>query len=159
MKSNNTSIKEDIMQNASNTLLCTSIDIPSTAEYVAVIRLTVAGIASKLNFDIESIEDIKIAVSEACNNVIQHAYTQKNINTSRIKLEIETENNEFRIQIKDKGIGFNPNKIKSSNAENDEKLGLGLGIAFMKSLMDEASIESSPGNGTTITLLKKVPQQ
>jgi len=44
--------------------------IPLKAEYVSLIRLSVSGIASKTGFDIDTIEDIKVAVSEVCNRVI-----------------------------------------------------------------------------------------
>jgi serine/threonine-protein kinase RsbW len=40
--------------------------IPARAEYVAVVRLTVAGVAGRLGFSYDDIEDIKVAVSEAC---------------------------------------------------------------------------------------------
>jgi anti-sigma regulatory factor (Ser/Thr protein kinase) len=50
-----------------------SLRIPSNAEYVRVVRLAVTGIASRMPFSYEDIEDIKLAVSEACNNAILHA--------------------------------------------------------------------------------------
>ena len=143
------------MNETTKTLLSTQIDIPCKSEYVAVIRLTISGLASRLNFDIENIEDIKIAVSEACNNTVQHAYPNTDCNDARIKLHIETEENEFRITIRDNGIGFDPENVQSTNALDDNKLGLGLGIAFMKSLMDETIIDSHKGQGTTVTLIKK----
>jgi serine/threonine-protein kinase RsbW len=40
--------------------------IPARAEYVAVVRLTVAGVAGRMAFSYDDTEDIKIAVSEAC---------------------------------------------------------------------------------------------
>lgn len=48
--------------------------IPAKPEYVGVIRLTLSGIASRMGFSYEEIEDIKIAVSEACTNAVHHAY-------------------------------------------------------------------------------------
>ncbi|NLN64746.1 MAG: anti-sigma regulatory factor [Clostridiaceae bacterium] len=46
------------------------IHLPQKADYVSLIRLSVSGIASKLGFDIDTIEDIKVAVSEVCNRII-----------------------------------------------------------------------------------------
>ena len=46
--------------------------IPSRAEWVALARLAVAAVANRLRFSIEDIEDIKLAVAEACTAVIQH---------------------------------------------------------------------------------------
>lgn len=47
--------------------------MPYKAEYVSVARLTVSGIASRMGFDIETIEDIKVAVSEVCSRIIHVA--------------------------------------------------------------------------------------
>lgn len=49
------------------------IQIPSSAEYVRVVRLAVLGVASRMPFSYDDVEDIKLAVSEACNNAILHA--------------------------------------------------------------------------------------
>ena len=51
-----------------------TFQIPAKSDYVGVIRLAVSGIASRMEFTIEKIEDIKIAVSEACTNVVLYAY-------------------------------------------------------------------------------------
>lgn len=44
--------------------------LPFKAEYVSIARLTASGIASRIGFDIETIEDIKVAVSEVCSRII-----------------------------------------------------------------------------------------
>lgn len=46
------------------------IRLPQKADYMSFIRLSVSGIASKMGFDIDTIEDIKVAVSEVCNRII-----------------------------------------------------------------------------------------
>ena len=48
--------------------------IPAKPEYVGVIRLTLSGIASRMGFTYDLIEDLKIAASEAITNAVQHAY-------------------------------------------------------------------------------------
>ncbi len=47
--------------------------LPYKADYVSVTRLTASGIASRMGFDIETIEDIKVAVSEVCSRIINAA--------------------------------------------------------------------------------------
>ena len=49
------------------------LKIPAASQWVRVARLTVAGVASRLHFGIEAIEDIKLATAEAINNAILHA--------------------------------------------------------------------------------------
>ena len=49
--------------------------LPIKPEYVSIARLTVSGIANRMGFDIEEIEDIKVAVSEVCSKYIQKGST------------------------------------------------------------------------------------
>ncbi|HHW49440.1 MAG TPA: anti-sigma regulatory factor [Clostridiaceae bacterium] len=44
--------------------------LPFKAEYVSIARLTVSGIASRMGFDIDTVEDIKVAVAEVCNRIV-----------------------------------------------------------------------------------------
>lgn len=48
--------------------------IPANSEYVGVIRLTLSGIANRMGFSYDDIEDLKIAVSEVVNNAVQYIY-------------------------------------------------------------------------------------
>lgn len=46
------------------------IHLPQKADYLGFIRLSVSGLASRMGFDIDTIEDIKVAVSEVCSRII-----------------------------------------------------------------------------------------
>src|SRR5579863_8784015 len=48
--------------------------IPPKAEWAAVARLTVAAIASRLDFSLDEIDDVKLAVAEACTHAIQRVF-------------------------------------------------------------------------------------
>lgn len=50
--------------------------VPAQPEYVGIIRLTLSGVASRMGYTYDEIEDLKIAVSEACTNAVQHAYKE-----------------------------------------------------------------------------------
>ncbi|MEN8905799.1 MAG: ATP-binding protein [Clostridiales bacterium] len=47
------------------------LNLPLKPEYVSVARLTTAGILNRIKMDIETIEDVKVAVSEVCNKIIE----------------------------------------------------------------------------------------
>jgi serine/threonine-protein kinase RsbW len=47
-----------------------TIHLPRKADYASLVRLAISGIASKIGFDIDVIEDIKVAVSEVCNKIV-----------------------------------------------------------------------------------------
>ena len=53
------------------------MEISANPEFVSIIRLTTSGLANKIGFSIDDIEDIKVAVSEACTNAIKHSNDEK----------------------------------------------------------------------------------
>ena len=53
------------------------IRLPAKAQYIGVARLTISGLASRLGFSYDEIEDLKIAASEAVTNAVQHAYDDR----------------------------------------------------------------------------------
>ena len=132
-----------------------TLTIPSLSDYVGVARLTASGIANRMKFTHEDIEDIKIAVSEACTNAVQYAYGDA---LGDITLVFTISEQSLEIRVKDKGKGFDPTiPIDSAAALNDpDKIGLGLGIVFMRSLMDHVDHHSTPENGTEVIMVKNL---
>lgn len=123
-----------------------------TAEYMSVIRLTTSAVASKIGFDVEEIDDIKVSIGEACSNIIKHG-----LNEGRDSFDIEYDIHEDKliISVKDSGCGFDTSKIKQPNIDNniDNIDDSGLGIFIIKSLMDQVDIISSEC-GTEIIMTK-----
>ena len=114
-----------------------------------------------MNFSIEEIEDIKIAVSEACTNSVQYAFDKPE--NERVFISFNLFKDKLEIIVKDNGKGFETDQLEKVPIEErklediDESVPrLGLGITFIKSLMDETKITSSPGNGTTIQMAKHI---
>ena len=134
------------------------LSIPAASEFIAVARLTVSGISSRMNFAVNDIEDIKVALSEACTNVIQHAYEPDQ--QAMIDIDFHLFPDRLEIIVQDQGRGFNTQHIKSPkiDSDNPELFGLGLGLVFIQSLMDEASIDSEFGKGTTLKMIKSLPK-
>ena len=128
--------------------------IPCIPDYVGVVRLAISGIATRLNLPVEEIEDLKLAVSEACSNAVQYAHdTQRETQKVWVFFKIYPE--KLQIQVVDKGKGFDMNAVKESNKDKDESVdsSLGLGITFIKSLMDTVEFKSDD-QGTTVTMVK-----
>lgn len=129
------------------------LSIPNKPEYVGVVRLTVAAIANRMGFDIEKIEDIKVAVAEACTNAITHGINDDGNFTVIFSIDDE----KLTITVCDSGKGCSVKEIKDHDLQHlsHEKEG-GLGIFIIRSLMDRVDISSNIGNGTTITMIKYV---
>lgn len=126
------------------------INIPSKPEYVVVARLTASALANQCGFDFEEIEDIKVAVGEACNNVVLHSGNK----TDNYDVVFTVSENEFKAQIIDGGSGFNIKEYHEPNLA-EPSVG-GLGIFIMRSLMDQVHLTSGPEEGTAITLIKNI---
>ena len=122
------------------------MEISSNPEYVSVIRLTTSGIANKVGFCIDDIEDLKVAISEACTNAIKHSLDDKFIVIYSI---IE---NGLTIEVIDNGKGYDRNTVSEPNID-DLKEG-GMGLFIIESLMDEVTVESQEGKGTSIKMTK-----
>lgn len=126
------------------------LSIPSKPEYVGVVRLTVAAIASRIGFDIEKIEDMKVAVAEACTNALTHGKNGNGEGEYDISFVLTGE--KITISVYDKGEGCQLENIKQPNlGELNEG---GLGIFIIKSLMDDVEIISEKGKGMVIKMIK-----
>ena len=124
--------------------------IPGKPEYVRVVRLAVSSVANCAGFDMEAIEDIKVAVSEACSNVVRHGDREDNC----YEVECIIEDNKFIILVTDNCGGYNIDEYREPCA-CDMKEG-GLGIFIIKALMDEVDIFSKIGEGTRIQMIKYI---
>lgn len=126
------------------------LSIPNKPEYVSVVRLTVAAIASRIGFDIEKIEDIKVAVAEACTNAITHGCERSGKGEYDISFVLTGE--KITISVHDKGEGC---QLESIEEPDLNKLNEGgLGIFIIKSLMDDVEIISEKGKGMMIKMIK-----
>ena len=121
--------------------------IPSKAEWVGVARLAVAGIASRLQFSIEDIEDLKLAVAEACTNCIQHASGGESV---VITCQIFAD--KIVVAVADTGSAASAGALAPQRL-GEPKVG-GLGVFLIRSLMDDVEYELDPGSGTKLTMTK-----
>lgn len=139
------------MQPQGGTLGVVELRIPSKAEWVAVARLAVAAVANRLNFSIEDIEDVKLAVAEACTNCIQHAQS-----SDQIQITCETGPEGLTVRVRDSGQGVRSEGAGSRRA--DEPTVGGLGVFLIRSLMDSVEYDVHPERGTDLVMTKKVAQ-
>ena len=122
------------------------MEISANPEYVSIIRLTTSGIANKVGFCLDDIEDLKVAISEACTNAIKHSLEDR---FTIIYTMIEKG---LTIEIIDNGKGYNTKEVSEPDLDNLKESGLGLFI--IQSLMDEVDIKSDIDNGTIIKMTK-----
>ncbi|MDD9150764.1 anti-sigma B factor RsbW [Sporolactobacillus sp. CQH2019] len=125
------------------------LTIPAKPEYVCIARLASSGAAYRLGYPFDDIEDIKIAVSEACTNVVNHAY--KHCAAGNIRIMIECRKHSLSITVIDTGNSFNLQKVLKGLRPLDASMSLnqvnegGMGLFLIDSLMDEVTISSEFG--------------
>jgi serine/threonine-protein kinase RsbW len=118
-----------------------ALKLPSEPSALTLVRGMLSGIGEALGLDPELVDDLKTATSEACNNVVLHAYPQ---GAGPLLACVEVGSDELEITVVDHGVGIRP------VAGDDDRMGLGL--AVISALADRAQIESEPGEGTAVQM-------
>ena len=131
------------------------LNIPAGSEWVRVARLTVAGVASRLPFPVDAVEDIKLAVTEAINNAIQHVPDQS-AQSPVISIVIETSPDGLWVSVADQGR-LTLDLETQKTPWGDELPEGGLGLMLIESLMDSVDHQSGPHQNTVVRMFKRVP--
>jgi serine/threonine-protein kinase RsbW len=118
------------------------LTLPATAENVMVVRQAVAGLGEALNLAGSRIADLKTVVTEACNNVVLHAYEDE---AGPLHVSAEPRSSELEVQVADEGHGFRPRA-------NEGEASLGLGLPLIAALSDSFEISGGAGQGSRTTI-------
>lgn len=126
------------------------LHIPCRAEWVALARLAVSAIANRLKLTIEEIEDVKLAVAEACTSIIQ-----QDAHGETLALTFETMPEALRVHVRDTGM-HEPRVEAPTAMDYDEARVVGLGVFLIRTLMDEVSYDQHPERGTDLVMVKRI---
>ena len=118
-----------------------SLIVPAVPDSIAVIRQTVSGICEALGADTRAVGDIKLAATEACTNVVLHAYT--NGDTGTIEVDAYAAEDELRLLVRDHGAGMTPAPMAE---------GLGLGLPLIAALTSTLTILEPENGGTEVSM-------
>jgi len=130
------------------------LEIPAGAEYVALARLVVSAMAAgETQLSDDRIDDLKIAVSEACTNAIE---AHDALDTEeRVVVECSADESHLEVRIEDRGTGFDVSNLPEHPPVTDPerlKFERGLGIPLIRALVDEVEFSSSD-DGTAVRLV------
>jgi serine/threonine-protein kinase RsbW len=115
------------------------LTLPARAENVIVVRQAVAGMGEALGMESSRVDDLKAVVTEACNNVVIHAYED---DPGPLEVSAVSGDEEVEIVIADHGRGFKP------RADTSEEPSLGIGLPLIASLSDSFEIRGGADQGT-----------
>ena len=129
------------------------LEFPARVEYVALARLVVSSLASSRRaISDDRIDDLKVAVSEACTNAIE-AHGAADID-DRVLLRCAEWGDRLEVQIEDRGHGFDPASLPTHPPVTDpERLNFdrGFGIPLIRTLVDDVKFASSR-DGTSVVM-------
>lgn len=134
------------------------LEFNSDSENEGIARIVTAAYIMKFDPDMEEMDDIKTAVSEAVTNCIVYAYHNPD---GKISMDLSDQNGILRIEIKDQGIGI-PDVKKAMEpmfTTKPEEERTGMGFSFMEAFMDQVEVISKQGEGTTVIMTKKIGDQ
>ncbi len=127
------------------------LEMPAKAKYVGLARLLASSIARRMRFSEESIDDLKIAISEMCTNAIVHTGNGREGYTP-ILVRFLAGEGFLTIEVSDRGPGFDPSRLL--DREPEDLLSRGFGIPLIKSLVDDFACESHVQEGTVVRITK-----
>ena len=126
--------------------------IPSNESFA---RVVVAAFLTRLNPTMEEVADIKTAISEAVTNAIIHGYQNE---IHKIVIEASVEGETLIVSIQDFGVGIGDVKkaMEPLYTTRGDLERSGMGFVFMEAFMDTVQVESKLGEGTRVTMSKKI---
>jgi serine/threonine-protein kinase RsbW len=124
------------------------LTLDAKPQNLALIRLALAGVAANAGTPREIVSDLKLAVTEACTNVIQHAYGG-DASAGEIVVRYTIGPGMVAVEVEDTGSGF---ELDAPAAQ--DRNGGGNGLMIIRVLTDELSV-SSAGSGTRVAFVKR----
>jgi serine/threonine-protein kinase RsbW len=117
------------------------VELDSRPESLTLVRGMLAGVGELLGFDPELLDDLKTAVSEACNNVVLHAYGEE---PGPLAVALQIDDGGVEVTVRDRGSGI------QYVAPSDDRMGVGL--AVISALADRAEFLRATGGGTEVRM-------
>jgi len=117
------------------------LTLPARPENVSVIRHVLGAFAEALRLSDELVEDLRLAVTEACTNVVRHAYPPER--PGPVEISIVPSDEHLSVVVADHGRGI------GSSADTT---GPGLGLPLIAAIADDVEIQPVPGGGSRVTM-------
>lgn len=117
------------------------LELVSVADSVTLVRSVIRTLARSADLDRSLVADLLTAVSEACNNVVLHAYRA---GPGPLIFSLAIRADAVEAVVRDRGRGIRPGSIRNR--------GLGMGMSVVNMLADRAEVESDHATGTEVRM-------
>lgn len=133
------------------------LHISAQPENLALVRLALSGIAASVGAPDEVVGDLKLAVTEACTNAMQHAYAG-HATVAEIVVRYGASEGVLRVEVEDFGAGFDPSDRDLVANQIAAGCDRGMGLKIMEAVTDELTVASTNA-GTRVVFAKRFDAQ
>jgi len=117
------------------------LTLPARPENVSVIRHVLGAFAEALRLPDDLVEDLRLAVTEACTNVVRHAYPPEQ--PGPVEISIAPSEDQVSVVVADFGRGI---------GSSSDTTGPGLGLPLIAAIADEVELQPVPGGGSRVAM-------
>jgi serine/threonine-protein kinase RsbW len=125
-----------------------SLSLPRESSSVPVVRRLAAQALHAFGVTVEDIDDVQLAITEACANVVDHA-----TDTDTYEVKVELAADRCAITVVDQGGGFDATAVPDAALDSDEA---GRGMVLMRALVDNVAFRSEPQAGAVVHMVKNL---
>jgi serine/threonine-protein kinase RsbW len=119
------------------------LTLSNQPDNVLLVRETLSGMAETVGVDGVDLNDIRTAVTEACNNVVLHAYEG---DEGPLQVELYVNAETVEVVVRDHGTGIKP------HIRSDEEAALGIGLSIIQALAPRVEFKDVDGGGTEVRM-------
>ncbi|HEX3911115.1 MAG TPA: ATP-binding protein [Solirubrobacteraceae bacterium] len=119
------------------------LTLSNQPENVLLVREALSGVAETVGVDGVDLNDIRTAVTEACNNVVLHAYEGAE---GPLQVELYLMAEAVEVVVRDHGTGIRP------HIRSEEEAALGIGLSIIQALAPRVEFKDVPGGGTEVRM-------
>ena len=126
------------------------LSLTNHSENVLLVREMLTGVAETIDLESSDLYDIRTAVTEACNNVVLHAYEG---DEGPLEVELRASLDGVEVIVRDHGIGIRPRIRPASEAA------LGIGLPLIQALVHSVEFSDCDGRGTEVRMRFQTPSK
>jgi serine/threonine-protein kinase RsbW len=119
------------------------LNLSNRSENVLLVREMLSGVAETVGLETSDLYDIRTAVTEACNNVVLHAYEGEE---GPLEVDLRASPEAVEVAVRDQGTGIRP-RIRSH-----DEAALGIGLPLIQALVHSVEFSDAGGRGTEVRM-------
>jgi serine/threonine-protein kinase RsbW len=134
------------------------LEVPSSFEWLDLVQVMSDRLSSLSGLDEDGVHWVSVAVRESVINAMKHGNREDRRKHVTIEFVVEPREQAERLVIRvlDEGEGFDPQEVADPLAAENVLKASGRGIFFMRSFMDDVSIERRPEGGMVVRMSKNL---